>query len=158
MNIFVLDEDIDKCVMYHNDKHTVKMILEYAQLLCSVHHVSGTKSEIPYKLAHKNHPCTIWTRECIENYNWLCKLALALSKEYTYRYGRRHKSQDVIEWCINNTPSVRKNSEMTSFAQAMPVEYKSSNAIEAYRKYYNEDKQHLANWKYRETPEWFKLN
>jgi hypothetical protein len=158
MNIFVLDEDIDKCVIYHNDKHTVKMILEYAQLLCSVHHVSGTKLEIPYKLAHKNHPCTIWTRECIENYNWLCKLALALSKEYTYRYGRRHKSQDVIEWCISNKPNIIKNSSMTSFAQAMPIEYKSPNAIEAYRKYYNEDKQHLANWKHRETPEWFKAN
>jgi len=158
MNIFVLDEDIDKCVMYHNDKHTVKMILEYAQLLCSVHHVSGSELDIPYKLAHKNHPCTIWARECIENYNWLCKLGLALAKEYTHRYGKRHKSQDVIEWCINNTPSIRKNSEMTSFAQAMPVEYKSSNAIEAYRKYYNEDKQHLANWKNREIPEWFKLN
>jgi hypothetical protein len=158
MNIFVLDEDIDKCVMYHNDKHTVKMILEYAQLLCSAHHVSGTKLEIPYKLAHKNHPCTIWVRECIENYNWLCKLALALSKEYTYRYGRRHKSQDVIEWCISNKPNIIKNTVMTSFAQAMPIEYKSLNAIDAYRKYYNQDKQHLANWKYRETPEWFNAN
>ena len=158
MNIFVLDEDIEKCVMYHNDKHTVKMILEYAQLLCSVHHVSGSKLEIPYKLAHKNHPCTIWARECIENYNWLCKLGLALAKEYTHRYGKRHKSQDVIEWCINNTPKIRKNSEMTSFAQAMPVEYKSPNAIEAYRRYYNEDKQHLANWKNREIPEWFNAN
>jgi len=158
MNIFVLDEDIEKCVIYHNDKHTVKMILEYAQLLCSVHHVSGSELEIPYKLAHKNHPCTIWARECIENYNWLCKLGLALAKEYTHRYGKRHKSQDVIEWCINNTPKIRKNSEMTSFAQAMPVEYKSPNAIEAYRRYYNEDKQHLANWKNREIPEWFNAN
>jgi len=47
---------------------------------------------------------------------------------------------------------------MTNFAQAMPVEYKSTNAIEAYRKYYNKDKQHLANWKNRNTPDWFKLN
>jgi len=37
MNIFILDEDIDKCAEYHVDKHVVKMILESAQLLCTAH-------------------------------------------------------------------------------------------------------------------------
>ncbi len=40
MNIFVLDWDIKKCVKYHVDKHVVKMILETAQLLCGVHHMT----------------------------------------------------------------------------------------------------------------------
>lgn len=31
MNIFILDNDIQKCVEYHCDKHVVKMILEYCQ-------------------------------------------------------------------------------------------------------------------------------
>ena len=78
------------------------MILESAQLLCGVFIIwlSQTYVNVPYKLSHKNHPCSIWARENISNYLWLCELGLELCKEYTYRYGRRHKSQDVIEWCI----------------------------------------------------------
>ncbi len=37
MNIFYLDHDVYKCAEMHNDKHTVKMILEYAQLLSTAH-------------------------------------------------------------------------------------------------------------------------
>ena len=40
MNIFFLDYDVKKCAQYHVDKHVVKMILETAQLLCGVHHVT----------------------------------------------------------------------------------------------------------------------
>ena len=37
MNIFILDEDLDKCAEYHVDKHIVKMPLEAGQMLCTVH-------------------------------------------------------------------------------------------------------------------------
>ena len=33
MNLFYLDEDLDKCAEYHVDKHVNKMILEAAQLI-----------------------------------------------------------------------------------------------------------------------------
>jgi len=33
MNIFVLDNNIELCAQYHNNKHVVKMILETTQLL-----------------------------------------------------------------------------------------------------------------------------
>ena len=36
MNIFILDEDLDKCAEYHVDKHIVKMPLEAGQMLCTV--------------------------------------------------------------------------------------------------------------------------
>ena len=39
MNIFYLDHDVNKCAEMHNDKHVVKMILEYAQLLSTAHRV-----------------------------------------------------------------------------------------------------------------------
>lgn len=38
MNIFILDENPQKCAEYHCDKHVVKMILETAQILCTVRH------------------------------------------------------------------------------------------------------------------------
>ena len=42
MNIFYLDHDVQKCAEMHCDKHVVKMILEYAQLLCTAHHAKDT--------------------------------------------------------------------------------------------------------------------
>ena len=154
MNIFLLDTDPYKCAVYHNDKHVVKMILETAQLLCGVHWVLD--SEAPYKLSHKNHPCAIWTRECIENYVWLCDLGLALSKEYSHRYNKRHKSQDIIEWCYDTLPSLRTNGDITPFALAMPDECKVGDAVESYREYYMTEKRSLASWKMRSQPQWFK--
>ena len=153
MNIFVLDTDPRKCSIYHNDKHVVKMILETAQLLSGVHWVEGGTA--PYKLSHKNHPCAIWVRECIENYVWLCDLGIELSKEYSYRYGKRHKSQDIIEWCLLNIPKIRSNGVMTQFALAMPDECKIGTAVESYREYYKTEKRSLGVWKNRDIPKWF---
>jgi hypothetical protein len=153
MNIFVLDNDIKKCVQYHNNSHCVKMILESSQLLCGVHWVLG--GEAPYKLSHKNHPCAIWVRECVENYIWLCDLALELCDEYSYRYGKVHKSKKIIEWCLMNIPNLRENGDITPFALAMPEQYKKTDAVAAYRLYYINEKSHLAEWKNREVPYWF---
>ncbi len=153
MNIFVLDLEPKKCAEYHVDRHAVKMILETSQLLCGVHWVTG--GEAPYKLSHKNHPCSIWARECYDNYVWLCDLGMELCKEYTYRYGKRHKSQDIIEWCIVNKPNIPINGDITPFALAMPDECKIGNVVESYRNYYMTSKRSLAIWKNREIPYWF---
>ena len=37
MNVFYLDPDPVKCAKMHVDKHVVKMIVEYAQLLSTAH-------------------------------------------------------------------------------------------------------------------------
>jgi hypothetical protein len=152
MNIFFLDEDIKKCAEYHVDKHSTKMCVEYSQLLCGVHWV--VNSEAPYKLSHKNHPCSIWARESLTNYLYLCELGLELCYEYTYRYGKKHKSQQVIEWCIENKPNI-KDIGFTEPAKAMPDEYKVKSVVESYRNYYRGAKSGFANWKNREIPEWF---
>ena len=158
MNIFVLDNNIKECAKYHINCHSTKMCVEYSQLLCSAHWVTNSQYLIPYKLSHKNHPCALWVRECIENYNWLCELGLSLCEEYTYRYGKRHKSQDVIEWCLSHKPNIPTNGGITKFALAMPDKYKVNDAVESYRLYYINEKHNLAMWKNRETPHWFKTN
>ena len=155
MNIFFLDENPTLSAQYHVDKHVVKMILETAQLLCGVHHVTAHDSaHVPYKLSHKNHPCSIWCRESLSNYLYLCELGLELSKEYTYRYGKRHKSQEVIEWCLINKPNI-PDIEFTDPAKAMPDEFKVDSVVESYRNYYMGAKFSLAAWKNREKPFWF---
>lgn len=155
MNIFFLDENPKLSAQYHVDKHVVKMILETAQLLCSVHHVTDqVNDQVPYKLSHKNHPCAVWARQSLSNYLYLCELGLELGKEYTYRYGKRHKSIDVINWCIVNKPNI-PDIGFTSPAMAMPDEYKTDSVVESYRNYYMGAKIDLASWKNREKPFWF---
>ena len=156
MNIFILDLDVKKCAQYHVNLHTTKMCVEYAQLLCGVHHMTPQVTpQVPYKLSHKNHPCAIWVRESLSNYLYLCELGLELCKEYTYRYGKRHKSQDVIEWCITNKPNICDKG-VTEPAKAMPEEYKVKDVVQSYRNYYVGAKSGFANWKNREIPQWFK--
>ena len=158
MNIFFLDFDTQKCAQYHCDKHVVKMILETAQLLCGAHHMANRISlNIPYKLSHKNHPCSIWVRESLSNYLYLCDLGLELCKEYTYRYEKRHKSQDVIEWCLSNKPLIY-DIGFTTPPKAMPDEYKVDDVIQSYRNYYVGAKKDFAKWKNRDIPEWFQHN
>ena len=154
MNIFFLDFDTKKCAHYHCDKHVVKMILETAQLLCGTHWIIG--NEAPYKLSHKNHPCSIWVRESLSNYLYLCDLGLELCKEYTYRYGKRHKSQDVIEWCVTNKLNICDKG-FTEPPKAMPDEYKVIDVIESYRNYYRGAKSGFAVWKNREVPNWYSV-
>lgn len=167
MNIFLLDEDPRKCAEYHVDKHVVKMILEYAQLLSTAHAIldnNGIQLEGLYKPTHKNHPCAIWVRESYHNYQMLYKLLKELCNEYTFRYGKIHKTSgllDKLQYSPFNIPPVGC---MTPPALAMPDEYKVEsakvtsaigvNAIESYRNYYRNDKIKLHKWSNRTIPEW----
>jgi hypothetical protein len=151
MNIFVLDEDQSQAARYHVDKHVVKMILETAQLLSA----QFEQGEAPYKRTHYNHPCSIWTRNSKDNFMWLVKLGYELSKEYGFRYQKKHKSSAVIKWCEDNVNRISfKTTGITPFAQAMPDEYKSPDAVEAYRQYYIHEKSDILTWKNREVPFW----
>lgn len=152
MNIFVLDTDLARCAQYHVDRHVVKMLLEYTQLLSTA--VASTGVATRYKPTHVNHPCAVWVRESLENWLWLRELTYFLHDEYQFRYGNKtHKSflamrelpePDLID--VGLTP----------FAQAMPDQYRSSNPVKAYREYYRYGKTHLFQWTGRPKPEWLK--
>lgn len=155
MNIFVLDEDMEKNARYHVDRHVIKMITEQNQLLCSAIHLKGNPKESPYKLTHANHPCSIWVRSSIQNYKRLIELTKHLCREYTFRYGKKHLGESVLE-IIAEAKVDLPNIGLTPFALAMPDKYKIDNAVGSYRNYYLNDKRHLFNWKNREIPEWVK--
>ena len=151
MNIFFLSWIPRICALYHADKHVVKMILESCQLLCSAHYMSNSDYKPCYKLTHKNHPSSVWTRESLSNYNWLIDMSLELCKEYTYRYGKIHKCESYIEDLKINPPPI-EDIGFTSPKLAMPDIYKDNNAIIAYRQYYFFEKKFLHSWKNRKIP------
>ena len=80
-----------------------------------------------------------------------------MCSEYTTFYGRRHKSQDIIEWAEEHIDRLRlPQTGMTPFAQAMPDEYRKKDAVEAYRAYYRGDKADIAVWsRGRKVPDWW---
>lgn len=145
MNIFFLHLNPKQCAQWHVDRHVIKMIIETAQLLCSAIWMCGIQA--PYKLTHKNHPCAIWCRANKENWKWLKELGLALCEEYTFRYGKRHSCQSVIEKL--ECPNL-KEGKFFEPPQAMPDDFKIKNdSIRAYRLFYSIGKRHLHNWKTR---------
>jgi hypothetical protein len=157
MNIFMLDRNITKCAEYHNDKHVVKMILEYAQLLSTAHRVLDPDGYSPnlYKATHINHPCAIWVRESALNYKWLYNLWVALSKEFEFRYFKIHKTHGDLRYDLRKLPRGIPRTGFTDPPQCMPDEYKHEDVVLAYRNYYIHGKKDLAQWSFHGKPDWY---
>ena len=153
MNIFYLHEDIFECAKAHADKHVVKMILEYAQLL-STAHVELDGVQVAYKATHKNHPSAKWVRESRDNYAWLYGLFLALCEEYTHRYGKVHLTYQKHAESLGVAPESIPDIGFTTMPQCMPDEYKDKNAIIGYRTYYRQGKADLLKYTNRNQPKW----
>jgi hypothetical protein len=177
MNIFILSYDHDECAQFHNKRHSVKMILESAQMLCTAHRLldgekmstivnnrkkttyfllnSSLNAQL-YGITHIGHPCVKWTIASSANYAWHYRHFMALCREYTFRTGKVHKCQTLFQHLLQVPPrNIPLGDEVTPFALAMPDVCKSSCAVTSYRKYYCQYKTHLAEWAPRSTPEWF---
>ncbi len=149
MNIFYLDDDPKVCATYHCDKHVVKMILESAQLLSTAHWETGGKG--PYRATYKYHPCAVWARQSLENYQWLCILGLALCKEYRFRYDKTHKTEDKLLWLWENPPTLPLK-QRTPLPSVMPEVFICKDSLTSYHKYYKFGKKHLHQWTKRDIP------
>lgn len=138
MNIFAVDADPVQAARALHDRHVVKMVLETAQMLCTVGHDLGLTP--PYKPAHRHHPCTRWAAQSRENAEWLVVHGQALCDEYTRRFRREHASQRVI-WEVGPAllgllPALGR----TPFAQVMPEDCRGDDPVEAYRTLYRRHK------------------
>lgn len=96
MNVFAVDKSPLLCARALDDKRLIKMILETAQILCTVMNKAAGFQLTPYRSTHANHPITLWADDA-RNFNWLLLLGLAYGEEYEYRFDKRHASQDIIE-------------------------------------------------------------
>lgn len=183
MNIFVLDTDPVKAAQLQCNAHVVKMIVESAQMLSTVHRMldgeptlapskSGKnkvkawllgdyRNEKLYKAVHMNHPCTVWTRESKENYEWHYTHFVALCDEYTYRYGKTHKTDTELRDILREAPKHIPSKGLTLFPLAMksnPECMFPDDPVKSYRMFYQtkQDRFKMA-WTKREVPEWFKI-
>ena len=177
MNIFALDDCPEAAARYHCDKHVVKMIVEAAQMLSTAHRVldgteyvavrNGRKSrqwlhadDRLYKVAHLNHPSSVWTRECAANYDWHFRLFCALCDEYTHRYGKIHATDLKLRGILQSFPSrINRKMPLTPFKLAMkstPQCIDESNPVKSYRDFYQTKQDRFKMvWTKRPVPVWF---
>ncbi len=165
MNIFQLSETgcpVEAAEM-QCDKHVVKMACEQNQILCDAFVVKDITA--PFKKCNPNHPSTRWARTSLQNYQWSINHAYTLCKEYTRRYNKRHKSEDVTDWCNSNIGLLDlPDIGITPFATAISEDTQCRKRIrnfddlpvyQQYRLYYVFDKP-FAKWdRLNNTPQWF---
>lgn len=150
MNIFLTDLDLRQNARNMVDKHIVKMPVESAQMLCTALHSCGMNA--PYKATHVNHPDNIWCRQSLDNWLYLKWLSLMICREYTFRYGKIHKSEDIIRSLP--TPNLPKTGR-TELPNCMDEHYiVGDDVVTNYRNYYKFGKSHIHSWKNREKPIW----
>ena len=166
MNLFILSLIQKEIAKYMMDKHVSKILLEAVQMLCSAKRIlspDDSSNERLYKLAHKNHPVTIWCRTSKANFVWTLVLIEELHNEWRFRYGhpatKFHKSYVMAQYLKENMPKDEAFAQvgLTPFALAMPDIYKSADPVQSYRNYYmSEEKQRIATWKKnRAKPDWY---
>lgn len=188
MNVFAVDYDPELAAMSLCDQHVVKMVTETAQIL-STHirlcdqYLSKEHDSILYKSTHVNHPITKHLRNGhgIGSFNqgnlrWLIIHYMALSNEYTYRYGKLHAAYhsqnrgDIIYDFIKQfDPDLKTTWDwyhenfktyLRGFPLCMPDQYKpkldrpltQKERVLAYRKYYIGEKLQFARWNIRRPP------
>ena len=158
MNIFYTSSSPRIAAQEHCDKHVVKMIIEYAQLLSTAHHVidgDSARSDI-YRVTHKNHPSAVWVRESVEHYGYVVSLLEELGNEYTHRYGKTHKTiREVLPALLLPPKRMPMDGGWTPPPQCMPDEYKRPLVTAAYRNYIRSAKRPFAKWTNRQAPAWF---
>jgi hypothetical protein len=157
----------------HCDKHVVKMIIEYAQMLSTAHRIldgeqytdassgrriqrwelDGDMEQVLYKASHINHPSTQWVRENAIQYQYAYDMFTALCDEYTFRYGKVHLTDKKLRKLLNNLPNNITLGVFHEPPQCMPNDVKVlGDTINAYHKYYAIYKKEFAKWTSRPVP------
>jgi len=182
MNIFILDEDPVVAAQLQCDKHVVKMIVECAQMLSTAHRMldgeeyrapykSGNRivkkwqlqqnDDIVYSAVHMGHPCTVWTMESSDNYQWHYEHFIALCMEYQYRYGKVHATHQKLGKILSVTPRNIPNIGLTPFKLAMQAEPQCmlEDAVKSYQAYYMTKQERFKMvWSKRSIPDWFHVS
>ena len=185
MNIFILSDNPFEAAAQQCDKHVVKMVVESAQMLSTVHRIlDGTLTTLKdeksgrvkkhyahpsrlyedelYKAVHMNHPCTVWTALNSGNYEWHYSHWVGLATEYNFRYGKVHASFEKLRNILSNPPRNIVDGDRTTFPLAMntnPECQFPEDPVKSYRMFYQTKQERFSMvWTQREVPEWFKVN
>lgn len=162
MNIFVTHRSPRKCARSLDDKRLGKMVLETAQMLCTVLNLEAEGQVTPYRNSHATSVLVTWAKKP-RNWSWLWELGMELGDEYIHRFGKKHASHLVIEGLTFNWPDrcIRgaEPKSWINFAahRKLGIDFKHLLVRKAYRSYLNArfktDKLPV-KWTKRKRPSW----
>lgn len=167
MNIFFLSLIPKEIASMSCDQHVVKIQLEICQMLYTAWYLCGQQDFVcenapltkngkrrGYLPAHQKHPMTMWVGSSIENYIYTCEIGIALTLEYTCRYGKEHGCAEHLNWLRNNPPphfEERKSAtayySQEGIPECMPEQYRRQSVVDAYQLYYMVEKLSFARYK-----------
>ena len=176
MNRFIIDNTPEAIARSLCDQHICKMVLEEAQMLNTavrIHAPDFAEEAGLYKIAYKNHPCTIWARETRINYRFAVRLMKAMNDEYLWRYPERkengkrvvnkgHVSMRHFDALVEAEKYIP---DVSNFMTPHPQCFSGHDdcktdedwPIVAYRRFYRVDKMSFARYdKGRLMPQWMK--
>ncbi len=181
MNLFVLSYNPVEAAQLQCDKHVVKMIVESGQMLSTTHrmldgrlekrpsksgktqskywvHPDEQLEKVLYRAVHMHHPCTVWTMQTSENYKWHYDHFVALCDEFKYRYGKIHRTDEVLRDVLSFPPMKLPNGPLTKQPLAMKAnpECMLGDVVESYRAFYQTKQARFKMvWTKRDKPDWF---
>jgi hypothetical protein len=167
MNIFFLSLNPSEIARMSCDQHVVKIQLEICQMLYTAWHFSNEDTYVAehapytkdgsrrgYRPAHPKHPMTMWVASSLDNYTYACTIGIALTLEYTRRYGKVHTCARHLMWLWDHHPShfEKRHSETAYYSEegipeCMPEHYRGSSIVDAYQLYYMVEKMSFARYK-----------
>lgn len=138
MNIFATDKN-PRCAFDLDDRRRNKMIVESGQLLCGAIHVWAKEYKETdnilyrafvkdialhelYKLTHKNHPCSVWTREHFCNWLWLFDYWSFLCHSYYLSANKVHTTHARLDFNLRQVNyNIRRVTNVCGIYKIQPV-------------------------------------
>ena len=166
MNLFVLDLDPAKAAQNLCNLHVIKMPTESANILLAPFSKLGcvlpsTKhSGKPFRISHPNHPATLFAQKSYGNYVWVLNNMREMCAEYSFRYGKRHYSENYLDYAVENMDKLSFDSiNLTHFPRCFgdfkeKID-KNLSIVDAYREFYRLDKRDFATWPEGKVPAWW---
>lgn len=159
MNIFAPSDDPALCAEALDDKRVIKMVLETAQILCTM--LARTQGlSCPYKPMQPNNKYEVWAGSDPAHAYWLLRHGFALDAEYTHRFNKRHAAGEVLDWTRQYIPRTKDQPETYvngARHTKLGLDFTHRPVHAAYRAYLNArwpGDTRLPVWTNRQPPRW----
>ena len=162
MNIFFLDKSPERSAEYSFDCHIRSGLIETVAMMGFVYDDGDFTpwKWINSKNRYAKNPMTIWVGSTLQNFDWILQHSFALAQEFEFRFGKKHKCLEYLNWIALYTPIYKLPNDRFTEPPRCFGKYKddieiTDDVVQDYRQYYLLSKRHLEKWTKRNAPDWW---
>ncbi|MFB6129878.1 MAG: hypothetical protein ABEJ28_03545, partial [Salinigranum sp.] len=158
VNAFWLDRDLDLAARWLVDRHVTSSVFECSMVLTTAARLRGYPDEVRY-FTHPDHPLTRWAAEAYDNWDLLRRYTRAAHREWRYRWDHDEAERHACWAAVESLDDARIEALEWPGRPGDPPQvtgrWHADDYVDAYRRYYANDKRHLFRWsKDRTAPPW----